>query len=277
MQWTGVQIRTALCLAAALFLVAGSAWATKTDGSAQPKAPEPFFGPPDPFFDNFDSYANGSNMHGQGGWKGWDNNPAFGALVTNANSNSMPNSVDISGAADLAHEFLGFTSGQWTLTGWSFVPSGLNGTSYFIALNTYNDGGPYNWSVQVQINGGTGMLVSDFDGNMLPINFDTWTEWRVEIDLDANSQSIFYDNNLLVAKSWTEGVSGGGATNIGAIDLFANNAGTVFWDDVSLCDTLAGCPQVPAVEQWGLTAMALLVVAIGVGLLWRRRAAWPTA
>ena len=28
--------------------------------------------------DNFDSYATGSQLHGQGGWKGWDNNPAAG-------------------------------------------------------------------------------------------------------------------------------------------------------------------------------------------------------
>ncbi|MBK9233821.1 MAG: hypothetical protein IPO15_24020 [Anaerolineae bacterium] len=29
--------------------------------------------------DNFDSYATGSQMHGQGGWKGWANDPAAGA------------------------------------------------------------------------------------------------------------------------------------------------------------------------------------------------------
>lgn len=275
MQWTGSQTRTLVCLLALGFLVAAGAHATKTDGSPQPKPPAPAFGPPEPFFDNFDAYADGSDMHGQGGWKGWDNNPAFGALVTSANSNSPPHSVDINGNADLVHEFAGFTSGQWTLGAWSYVPSGFNGISYFIALNTYSDGGTKNWSTQVRIDGGTGMIVSEFDNNMLPIVFNTWTEWRVEIDLDLNSQSIYYDNMLLVTKSWTEGVSGGGAVNIGAVDLFANSAPTVFWDDVSLCDTMAGCPEVPALEGWGLGALALLVVAIGIALLRHRRLIRP--
>ena len=65
--------------------------------------------------DNFDSYINGSQMHGQGGWKGWDNNPAWGALVTNALSYSPPNSVEIVGASDLVHEFSGASSGPWVV------------------------------------------------------------------------------------------------------------------------------------------------------------------
>ncbi len=28
-----------------------------------------------PWSDDFDSYANDSALHGQGGWKGWDNDP----------------------------------------------------------------------------------------------------------------------------------------------------------------------------------------------------------
>ena len=45
--------------------------------------------------DNFDSYATGSSLHGQGGWEAWDNNPATTVYVTDDQSRSSPNSVDI--------------------------------------------------------------------------------------------------------------------------------------------------------------------------------------
>jgi hypothetical protein len=50
-----------------------------------------------PWSDDFDSYLTGSQMHGQGGWKGWDNNPLAGALTSNAYQRSGPNSVAIAG------------------------------------------------------------------------------------------------------------------------------------------------------------------------------------
>jgi len=39
-----------------------------------------------PWSEDFDSYSLGSSMHGQGGWKGWLNNPALTAYVTNVRS-----------------------------------------------------------------------------------------------------------------------------------------------------------------------------------------------
>jgi len=56
----------------------------------------------------------------------------------------------------------------------------------------------------------------------------------VEIDLDADWQEFYYNGQLLTAKSWTDGVSGDGALNIGAVDLFANGASSVYYDDMSL-------------------------------------------
>lgn len=215
---------------------AGTAPAGGGDPGVLPAGPS--VGPAE-FWENFDSYADGSEMHGQGGWKGWDNSPLAGALVTSAAANSSPHSVDISLGSDLVHEFSGFTTGQWVLTAWTFVPAGTP-QSYIIALNTYNDLGPYNWSMQVFFDAGSGVVVSDNDGGTLPIITDEWVEFRVEIDLDADNQVAFYDGVQLYSKSWTEGVSGGGVVNIAAIDLFANGASTIFYDNVSLCPA-SGC------------------------------------
>jgi subtilisin-like proprotein convertase family protein len=185
--------------------------------------------------DNFDSYPTGQNLHGVGGWKGWDNSPAATAFTSAAQALSVPNSVDITGPSDLVHPYTGYTTGQWVYTAWQYIPNSLSGISYFLLLNTYNDGGPYNWSAQVNFNGATDQLTNDgVSGGTSSIVYDQWVEIRVEIDLDADTQDFYYNNQLLYAGTWTGEVSGGGAVNIATVDLYANNASSVFYDDISL-------------------------------------------
>src|SRR5690606_6772801 len=78
----------------------------------------------------FDGYANGSNVHGQGGWKGWGNDSGGGATVTNAQASSLPHSINVTGDTDLIHEFSGVTSGKWKVTARQYIPSGFTGESY---------------------------------------------------------------------------------------------------------------------------------------------------
>ena len=40
--------------------------------------------------DNFDSYDEGQDLHGVGGWKGWDNDPLWTAYVTADQAQSAP-------------------------------------------------------------------------------------------------------------------------------------------------------------------------------------------
>ncbi|MCL4263279.1 MAG: M36 family metallopeptidase [Anaerolineae bacterium] len=201
--------------------------------------------------DNFDSYPTGQDLHGVGGWKGWDNNPAFTAFTTATQARSAPNSVDIVGNADLVQEYTGATSGQWTYTAWQYVPSSMTGLTYFIMLNTYADGGPNNWSVQVNFNAATDTVTNDgATGGTLPLVEDQWVEIRLEIDLDADTQSFYYNNQLLYSGTWTGEVSGGGALNIGAVDLFANAASSVYYDDMSLAGPPAAPCDVPSDISW---------------------------
>jgi len=186
------------------------------------------------WWEDFDSYESGSGMHGQGGWKGWDGDPTWDAFVTDEWAHSPPNAVDIVGDADLVHEFSGYTAGEWTFTAWQYIPETFSGSTYFILLNTYVDGGTNNWSTQVRFDSSIGMAESEFDYSQLPLIYGEWVELRVEIDLDADVQTFYYGGDMLYSKSWTEGVSGGGALNIGAVDLFANGATSVYYDDLSL-------------------------------------------
>jgi hypothetical protein len=186
------------------------------------------------FFDNFDSYLNGQILDGtadDGGWKGWDNSPAAFGTVTNLVRLSLENSVDVSGPSDLVHEF-NEAAGALIFSAWQYIPSGTDGTTYFILLNRYNDGGPYNWSTQLSFNLGTGLLNDDMaagDENM-PISFGQWTEIRVDVDLVSDTQNVYYGGNLLSTNAWAQG----GQLALEAVDLFANGAGSVYYDNVSL-------------------------------------------
>jgi hypothetical protein len=218
------------------------------------------------WLETFDCYTNGSGMHGQGGWKGWDNNVAFDAFVTNVQARSAPHSVDVAGDTDLVHEYSGYTSGHFTYTAWQYIPVDFdNGNpistppgTYFILLNKYNDGGPYNWSVQLDFDGDTGLLVGDCGASnnvSMPYITDQWVEIRVEIYLDEDWTQVHYNNVLLDDPAlpdhatlgggyqWSTGVFGGdadGLLNIGAVDLFANGATNVYYDDMSLTGGCAG-------------------------------------
>jgi hypothetical protein len=144
--------------------------------------------------------------------------------------------VEIANASDLVHEYANITSGIWTYKTWQYIPSSLNGQTYFILMNQYDDAGTtLNWSTEVMFDGATDLLVNDgITGGSLPIQYDQWVEIQVTIDMNANTQQFYYGGSLLFQGSWTEEVSGGGIRNLAAVDLFANSATAVYYDDMSL-------------------------------------------
>ena len=187
--------------------------------------------------DNFDSYTLGQYLDGtsdDGGWKGWDNDSAFGAFVSDVYSRSSPYSVEIEDTSDLVHEYSGYTFGKWRYTAWQFIPEDHTGETGFMLLNKYSDGGDKSWSTQLRFNSATQVVHSDNDGNELPLISGEWVEIRVDIDIDNDIQKVYYGGDLLVEKSWKDGVTGDGDPNIGAVDLFANAAGPIYYDDMSL-------------------------------------------
>jgi hypothetical protein len=190
--------------------------------------------------DNFDSYTTGFQLDGQGGWSGWGNDPTAGALTSDVQARSIPNSVDIFGDSDLIHPYSGSTTGVWIFTAWQYIPNDFAGTTYFILLNTYTDGeSDTNWSAQVIFNSVSGELFNEGPANgTLPIIKGQWVEIRDEIDLDADTQTFYYGGEILFSDSWTEGMTGGGALNIAAVDLFADGASSIFYDDISLSQVM---------------------------------------
>ncbi len=186
-------------------------------------------------FDDFEAYAPGSNLHGQGGWAGWADDPAAGALVATNFSFSPTRSVNISGASDLVRTFSGVTNGQWVFTVRQYIPSTSTGTNYVILMNTYRP--PYaaadlSWSVIIQNNLVAGLVISDLGGGAtLPMVKDQWVEVRCEINLASNTVSEFYHGQLLSTHPWRDGA---GPKQIQALDLYSDNSGPVYYDNVDL-------------------------------------------
>jgi hypothetical protein len=200
------------------------------------EAPE---GPPPNWIDHFDAYLSGTEIIGQGGWEGWAGSATAGALTSTTQARSAPNSIEVVGDTDLVHQYAGYTSGVWTYTAWQYLPAAETGKTYFILLNTYPATVFGHWSVQLCFDGAANLLRDDLSGTCVaasttPLVRDEWVEIRVEVDLTANTQTVYYDGTLFYTAAWSTHLGPEGSISLRGVDLFANNAGAVFYDDLSL-------------------------------------------
>ncbi len=197
------------------------------------------------FSENFDAYAANSNVHGQGGWKGWGNDSTAGATVSTAQAVSMPNSIAIAGDSDLIHQFTQFTSGSWTVTAKQYVPTTFTGQSYFIFENVYDDTNMaiISWSTQVVFDGAAGTVANEADAanpGSATLVKGQWVDIKMVVDLDADTQTFWYNGSQLYTGSWSNqfpGQSVPGIPVIGSIDLFANGASAIYYDDIKIVPT----------------------------------------
>ena len=127
----------------------------------------------------------------------------------------------------------------------------------FILMNTYNDGGaaPKSWSVQLAFDYS---ILNNQNGDRYPIPpiAGQWVPLRFDIDLDANSVDAYYNNAFLYNSAWYD-PSSGGQKAIAAIDLFANNASPVYYDNISLSQS----SQVPEPTTMLLLGLGLIGLA----------------
>ena len=186
-------------------------------------------------FDDFESYAVGSNLHGQGGWAGWAGNPGAGALVATSFAFSPTRAVNSTGTTDLVRPFSGVTNGQWVFKVMQYIPATSSGTNYVILLNRYQPpftAAELNWSVQIQNNLDTGQIISDLGaGASRPLVKNQWVEIRVEINLAANTVAEFYNGQPLSTHVWQDG---SGLNELQALNFFADNSDPVYYDNVNL-------------------------------------------
>ena len=180
--------------------------------------------------DNFDSYPEGP-LDDQGGWEAWETDHVW---VTSEQARSSPHSCRFDQNGNAVHPYVGYTSGMWRYTAWQYISEDASGNShYFILKNRL--GQDESWSTQLKFNPNLNIVESEFEGAILPLEQGEWVELRIVIDLDHDVQHIFYNDQHLSSKSWTDGVSGGGDLNIAGVDIWANFAEyRVYYDDMSL-------------------------------------------
>ncbi len=184
--------------------------------------------------DNFDSYSPGG-LNGIGGWECWDGNPAYNAFVVTSPNRSAPHSVQITPTTDITQQF-SETSGTWTITAWQFIPTGSTGSQYFILLNTYTTGGPYNWSLQLHFDSNAGVVSIDDPGSAsASIVYNQWVEIKVVADLTVGMQNIYYNGSFMELIPWQLT----GVNELAAMDLFSDGGSNVYYDDISVTLTSA--------------------------------------
>lgn len=205
------------------------------------------------YSENFDSYAAGSQMAGQGGWKGWDGAAAAGAPVSNLLAYSGANSVEIIASSDLVHEFE-FAGGTLELTAMQYLPGNATGSTYFILLNRYKDSvGPNAWSVQLKCDMDAGQIISENGGGVtLQMVKDQWVQLKFAIDLNNNSVSEYYNGALLSTHAWYDTNDGNAGGYLQAVDLYGNGASSVYYDNLNIV------PEPATLSLLGLGGLALI-------------------
>ncbi|MBL1217878.1 MAG: hypothetical protein D8M59_10330 [Planctomycetes bacterium] len=197
--------------------------------------------------DGFEDYASGSGLSGQGGWSTWDDDPTFDSVVTNAIARTGSNAIDIKTDSDTIYVFhhngLVIDCGQWRVTAWVYTPSDMNAPNdtFFLLLNEYEHGGPQQWSTSIHFSTGTGTVYGDWDNESLPLITDEWVEMRVDIDLENDTQDVYYGGALLYTDAWTNRIAEGGLLQLQCMDLFAYGATSNYFDDITL-EQIGSCP-----------------------------------
>ena len=196
------------------------------------------------FSDDFESYAVGSALEGQGGWSGWDNVNTMSTVVSAAQARSGSQSMQVDYGTDTVQQFTPATSGTWIFEAWIYAPSSFDGQCDIMVMNSYAHGGPYEWGSQVLVEGQNSTVSCNCGGagaSSTPLPRDRWIEIRKVIDLDGDTATIYFDGTLFSAYTWTGGTFGAPAhpiPSIEGLDIYVYpNIGTdpgLFIDDVRL-------------------------------------------
>ncbi|MCK5035585.1 MAG: hypothetical protein KAS73_06820 [Candidatus Sabulitectum sp.] len=179
------------------------------------------------WFENFDSYDEGSGIHGQGGWEGWCGNPDWDTTcVTTEQYNSAPQSLALNPESVIAQP-REETSGIWTLTLESFIPSGTTGNRTLAILCDYPDA---DYDAMIFFDADVGIVYEPLSVQGTAMKFDQWVEVEIVMNLDENTYALYYDNINFYTYDWP------GSDVLAAISLnqYSASASTTYWDDFSL-------------------------------------------
>jgi hypothetical protein len=185
------------------------------------------------FFDDFDSYTAGVQLALQNpvDWTTWGGTPggADDPFVSDAYSYSGSNSVVIVQNDDLVKLFGSKTSGVYSMSFMTYIPTNQSG--YFNTLAGFAPN-PNEWGMECYFNvGGAGSLVG-VPGGPVAFTFphDTWFFVETIVDLDQDLAELHVDGVVVLQWQWTQG--GTGTLRLDANDFFGAAAtDEMYFDD----------------------------------------------
>jgi len=185
-----------------------------------------------PHIEDFEAFDLGP-LAPQGGWEA---EPGHSALVVDELSRSGRQSIQVVGNSHTAMQYARIHpfSGCYRYAVYNYLPSTQRGETYFLIYSVYDDGGRYQWAVQLHFNAQTGRVTADFGGEWLPTIEDQWVELAVEIDFENDLHQIYYGGRPLFdqPKSWENAMNGGNLPQVGAAGWYGNGVCCQYFDDL---------------------------------------------
>ena len=179
--------------------------------------------------DDFEAYSAGDAIGPQSpNWTAWDDAAAAEGFVSDAQSNSGDQSLELPTGSDLVALLSGVDDGAWSIAIQYYVPdTSVLGESWLGIFDTYSNGGAKSQGYGLTFNLVTGQA-TDGGGVVFDIVRNAWVELKFDIDLTTNTMDVSYDG--VVVKSQRSPVHA--RTQIQGLDFWSNNADPVFIDDV---------------------------------------------
>jgi hypothetical protein len=195
------------------------------------------------FSDDFEAYAPGvfpcgtTGCTGAGGWGVWfyeyGPGPHPGQLVSGV-GHSGTHAVWMSPRTDIVRR-CNFISGVWRVTSWTWFPPEANASTDsadFILFNESDGVAPEGFASIILFEGQSGTVKNTWNPSQnLPLVRGRWAELRLELNVDLNRLSVWYDGQpLFVNETYrTEG-----PLALQCINWYSDGVDGMLFDDVSI-------------------------------------------
>lgn len=179
------------------------------------------------YYGNFDEFSDGDFLAvvDPENWTTWTNQPgsAEDAVISNAFSETAPNSAMVTGSTDAIFSFGDLTSGSYEVSFDMYVPAGNAG--YFNIEHIFAS----EWALECYFNADLSTQLDAGGQSITDVTYpaDTWFNVLVAIDMDGDDASMYLDGVEVLNWQWSLKTDGTPGTNqLGVADMFAGANGT---------------------------------------------------
>ncbi|NOR87907.1 MAG: T9SS type A sorting domain-containing protein, partial [Bacteroidales bacterium] len=197
------------------------------------------------YFEDFDDFADGDYLAvvDPDNWTTWTDAPgtAEDALITDAFAESAPNAVLVEGTTDAVFPCGDFTSGEYGISFDYYIPSGMAG--YYNVQHIFAS----EWALEVYLHadGSTRVIAGGLEVSDVTFTPDTWFNVAVEIDMDGDDATMYWDGVEVINWQWSLKTDGTpGANQLGCVNMYAGAEGSdtpeYYFDNFSFVSLSSG-------------------------------------